>query len=118
VAPHHSAALSLDQVLDIAFEQFAQAPQFRQRRIPRPLYADEESFRLLVDGVTPVASGLLARALNRVAPFAPQLYVHKQLDNTRLGQALRLCTAADSVRLVANTCQQLIGGWEGPDAGR
>jgi nucleoside-diphosphate-sugar epimerase len=118
VAPDHSAALTLDQVLDIAYEQFAQAPRFRHRRIPRPLYADEESFRLLVEGVTPVASGLVARALNSVAPFAPQLYVHKQLDNARLGRAVRLYTATDSVRLVANTCRQLIAGSEGQDAGR
>jgi hypothetical protein len=70
----------------------------------------------MVEGVTPVASGPVARALNSVVPFAPQLYVRKELDNTRLGGALRLYTASDSVRLVANTCRHLITGWEGPDA--
>ena len=84
------SSITLDRLLDVAFEQFAQAPRFRQRRIMRPLYADEESFRLLVDGVSPVAGGLVAQALGNVAPFARQLYVHKHIDNTRLRRVL--CT--------------------------
>jgi nucleoside-diphosphate-sugar epimerase len=118
VAPPRSSSITLDKLLDIAFEQFAQAPRFRRRRILRPLYADEESFRLLVDGVSPVAGGLVARALDNVAPFARQLYVHKEIDNTRLRRVLRTYTPPDPVRLVTDTCRRLVTGWERPDAPR
>ena len=118
VAHEHSSSITIDQLLDVAFERFARRPRFRQRRILRPLCADEESFRLLVEGVSPVAGGLVARALNNVAPFARQLYVHKQLDNTRLRRVLRAYTRPDPVRLIADTCRQLVNGWERTDAPR
>lgn len=118
VAHQHSSSITVDQLLGVAFERFAETPGFRRRRILRPLYADEESFRLLVEGVSPVAGGLVGRALDKVAPFARQLYVHKQVDNTRLRRVLRTYTRPDPVRLVADTCRQLVAGWERTDAPR
>jgi len=118
IAHPRGSSITLDHLLDAAFEQFARAPRFRRRRILRPLYADEESFRLLVEGVSPAAGGLVARALGNVAPFARQLYVHKDVDNTRLRRVLPTYAPPDPIRLVTDTCRRLVLGWEQPDAPR
>lgn len=108
VAHDLSESLTLDQVLDVVFEQFEQVEDFRRKRILRPLLADEESFGLLVDGVKSFAGSLVTQALANVAPFARQLYVRKELDNTRLRAVLTDYRAPDPARLVRDTCSELL----------
>ncbi len=119
VSPDRTGALTLDQVLDLVFEQFGVEDDFAKKRIMRPLLADEESFDLLVAGVSPIAGGLVARALDNVAPFARQLYVNKNLDNNRLRGALDAYTLPDAAQLLANTCRRLLATrWGRRDAQR
>ena len=108
VAHDRSASITLDQLLDIAFEEFESVDDFRKKRILRPLLADEESFDLMVDGVTGFAGSLVTQALANVAPFARQLYVTKDLDNSRLRSALHDYEAPDAASLVRATCHQLV----------
>lgn len=108
VAHDRSESLTLDELLDVASAQFDQVEEFARKRILRPLLADEESFELLVDGVTPFAGGLVTQALANVMPFARQLYVRKELDNARLRAALGDGYAApDPAALLAATCARL-----------
>jgi nucleoside-diphosphate-sugar epimerase len=108
VAHDRSESLTLDRFLDVASAQFGRVEEFARKRILRPLLADEDSFALLVDGVTPFAGGLVTSALDNVMPFARQLYVNKELDNTRLRAALGAGYAApDAAALVAATCARL-----------
>ncbi|MEO7836320.1 MAG: SDR family NAD(P)-dependent oxidoreductase [Acidimicrobiales bacterium] len=108
VAHDRSEALTLDQVLDVVFEQFASVEDFAKKRILRPLLADEETFELLVSGVTSFGGSLVTQALANVMPFARQLYVAKELDNTRLRAALSDYRAPDPALLLATTCGQLV----------
>ncbi|MEO7836504.1 MAG: SDR family oxidoreductase, partial [Acidimicrobiales bacterium] len=108
VAHDRSESLTLGRVLDIVTEQFAASEDFAKKRILRPLLADEESFELLVDGVTSFAGSLVTQALANVMPFARQLYVAKELDNTRLRAAMRDYRAPDPTMLLAATCAQLV----------
>lgn len=108
VSHDRGESLTLGQLLDIAHDQFAEVEDFARKRILRPLLADEKSFELLVDGVTSFAGGLVTQALANVMPFARQLYVSKQLDNTRLRAALPAYRAPDPAALVAATCAQLV----------
>jgi len=119
VSPDRAGALTLDQVLDLVFEQFGVEDDFAKKRIMRPLLADEETFELLVAGVSPIAGGLVAQALDNVAPFARQLYVDKTLDNSRLREAMDACTLPDAAPLLANTCRRLLATrWGRRDAQR
>lgn len=108
VAHDRSESLTLDQMLDLVFEQFEAVEDFRKKRILRPLLADEQSFGLLVDGVTSFAGSLVTQALTNVAPFARQLYVRKELDNARLRAVLTDYRAPDPAQLVRDTCAQLL----------
>jgi len=108
VTHDRSEALTLEEVLNLVFDQFDAVEEFAKKRIMRPLLADEESFGLLVDGVTPVAGSLVAQALQNVTPFARQLYVNKELDNSRLRAALVGYAASEPEPLLVSTCRQLL----------
>lgn len=108
VAHDRAASITLDQVLDIAFAEFEAVDDFKKKRILRPLLADEQSFALMVDGVTSFAGSLVTQALANVAPFARQLYVAKDLDNSRLRTALGDYQAPNAAQLVRDTCRQLV----------
>ncbi|HVE99467.1 MAG TPA: SDR family oxidoreductase [Mycobacteriales bacterium] len=84
VSHDRTAAATLEEVLDIVFDRFELAEDFRRKRILRPLLADEASFDLLVEGVSPMAGSLVTQALSNVSPFAHQLYVDKAVDTSRL----------------------------------
>lgn len=108
LAHSRQEAVCLDQLIDLAFDAFSQADDFRRKRILRPLLADEESFTLLVEGVSPIAGGLVRSALGDVAPFARQLYVSKDVDNSRLREALPSHRFPDTPELVSRTCEHLV----------
>ncbi|HWB71806.1 MAG TPA: SDR family oxidoreductase [Egibacteraceae bacterium] len=101
-------SLTLDGLLTVAAAEFGQVEDFRRRRILRPLLADRESFELLVDGVTSFGGSFVTQALRNVAPFARQLYVRKDLDNSRLRAAMGGYRAPDAADLVRRTCRQLV----------
>lgn len=107
VAHDRSESRTLDELLDVAAAEFGRVEEFARKRILRPLLADENSFELLVDGVTPFAGGLVTQALGNVMPFARQLYVNKELDNSRLRAALAGYAAPDPDALLAATCARL-----------
>lgn len=108
VAHDRPESLTLDEVFDLVFKEFQADDDFRAKRILRPLLVDEESFNLLVGGVSPFAGSLVTRALANVVPFARQLYVAKQLDNRRLRAVLRDYRAPDPSELVRSTCRHLV----------
>lgn len=102
------ASLCLEELMDVAFETFQQDEDFMQRRILRPLYADAETFDLLVQGVTACAGGVVQQAVGSVAPFAPQLYIDKAVQNQHLVTHLAAYQAPDSRQVVRNTCRYLV----------
>lgn len=108
VAHNRTESLTLDEVLDLVFEEFQADHDFRAKRILRPLLADEESFDLLVAGVSSFAGSLITQALANVVPFARQLYVRKDLDNVRLRSTLAQYRSPDPAELVRKTCRHLV----------
>jgi nucleoside-diphosphate-sugar epimerase len=106
----HTAAESatLGDLLDIAFEVFEQDPGFRARRILKPLYCDAEAFDLLAEGVAGSGGPIVRQALASVAPFARQLFLHKDVKNDRLARAMPGYRAPEPRRLIRNTCRRLV----------
>jgi nucleoside-diphosphate-sugar epimerase len=75
VSPSRTATLG--ELLDIAYDVFAEDPSFARRRILRPVFCDRESFDDLLEGARSMRAGPVHDALTSVAPFAAQLYLPK-----------------------------------------
>lgn len=100
----HTAAecMTLGSLIDTAFARFSDDPAFRERRILKPLFCDEEAFRLLAEGVGSFGGDVVREGLDSVVPFAPQLYSHKVFENRRMQALLDVYAAPDATELVSN----------------
>ncbi len=97
----------LGDLLDIAFETFGQDDTFRRRRVLRPLYSDLKSFGLLADGMTSLGKGIMNQAVSSVSPFAPQLFIAKDVDNSNLRAIMADYEAPAPAELLRRTCAYL-----------
>lgn len=107
VAHTREESLTLGEIIDIAFEAFGQDEDFVSRRILKPMFADEESFGLLVEAVHSFGGGVVNQAVSSVAPFARQLFVQKDVENRRLAGAFA-GPAPDARELVRRVCTHLV----------
>jgi nucleoside-diphosphate-sugar epimerase len=101
-------SLTLGELIDLIFEIFEQEQDFKKRRILKPLYSDNESFKLLVDAVHQFSGGVVQQAVSSVAPFSQQLYLNKDVQNPNLRSILRNYSAPNPVELIRNTCRFLV----------
>ncbi len=108
IAPAREETLTLGEIIDLVFERFGRDESFRRRRILKPIYADEESFRLLADGARAFSGGVVEQAVSSVAPFAKQLFVRKNVRNEKLAGALADYRAPDAPELLRKTCDYLL----------
>ncbi|MGA9767687.1 MAG: SDR family oxidoreductase [Blastocatellia bacterium] len=108
VAHTAKESLTLGELIDLAFEIFEQENDFKSRRILKPLYADSESFDLLVGGLSAFGGQIVNQAVSSVAPFGKQLFIRKEIDNRNLVSALESYSAPDARRLIGNTCRYLL----------
>ncbi len=79
--------VSVGLLIDLVFDEFAQDENFRKRRILKPLLTDYEAFTSLADTLDGMAGMVVRQALESMRPFAKQMFVNKNFDNSRL-QAL------------------------------
>ena len=108
VAHRREQSLSLDELITLVFEVFGTDEFFRKRRIPRPLYVDEEAFELLHSALGAFAGGVVNQAVDSVAPFARQLFITKEVQNANLIAALGRDPAPDASAVVEATCRHLV----------
>ena len=110
VANVAAPALRLADVLDAAWARFEAEPDFRRRRVLRPLFADEDSFAVLARETESFGSSVVAQAMATMAPFARQLYVAKDVDVAiaRGALASHAIEADDIERIVTATIDQLV----------
>ena len=101
-------SLTLDELLSIAFEVFEGDQKWRTRRVLKPLYADAESFDILVDGIDSFGGEVFRQALGSVAPFARQLFVKKAFLNDRLRADLPRYQAPAPAALARSVCEELV----------
>ncbi len=107
LAHRRDESITIAQLVDIAFPVFGEEPDFTRRRVRKPLYSDAETFRLLAEELRTFTGGLLHQALTSVTPFAPQLFVTKDVITDRLGTG-RGRRAPDPQALVERTCRYLV----------
>jgi nucleoside-diphosphate-sugar epimerase len=108
LAHRRAEAATLGELVDTAFATFEAEAEFVRRRVLRPLYADAEAFGLLADGVRSFAGGVVNQAVSSVTPFAPQLFVTKDVRNDRLRAALPNYGAPDPRALITASCRFLV----------
>ena len=101
-------SMTLGGLIDTAYARFSLDADFHERRILKPLFCDEASFRMLVDGVAGFGGDVVRQGLESVVPFAAQLFSHKSFANERLKSLLDVYAAPDATELVSNTCDHLI----------
>ncbi len=101
-------SLCLDELINLAAGTFEQDRDFKTRRVLKPIYADLESFNLLVGEVSAFGGGVVNQAIGSVAPFARQLFLHKEIGNRNLVSALADYHAPDPRRLAQNTCRYMV----------
>ena len=107
LSPQRCHAIELGNMLDVVFDRFRLHDDFARRRVLKPPFCDRASFQLLADNAV-CNGGIVGQAVSSVAPFAPQLYVSKDIDNHALRAAYKEptdCTAD----LIGNTCTTLLG---------
>jgi nucleoside-diphosphate-sugar epimerase len=98
---------TIQTLLDIAFDTFAENAEFRARRLLRPPYADYPTFQSLLAGLDGIGNPITAQAIRSVTPFAPQLYVTKTIVNDRV-RALNGGRAPDMAVLLSQTCRSFL----------
>lgn len=105
----HRAAdtATLEQLVDSVFDTFGSYPDFKTRRVMKPLWADVESFQLLNDGMGSLSGGVVAQAVSSVAPFSKQLFAAKDFDNSNLQAVMKNYSAPDPLMLINNTARYL-----------
>jgi nucleoside-diphosphate-sugar epimerase len=108
VAHTRDESLTLGELIDVVFEIFEQEPDFKKRRILKPLYSDRESFKLLVEAVNQFGGGVVNQVVSSVAPFSQQLYLNKEISNTNLKHSMKQYIAPNAAHLIANTCRDLV----------
>jgi nucleoside-diphosphate-sugar epimerase len=108
VSPGRRESLTLGELIDIAFETFEQDREFKNRRVLKPLYSDEESFRLLAEGLGSFDSSVMFQTVSSVLPFARQLFVDKEIKNQRLVSALSEVHFPEPCQLAQRTCEFLV----------
>lgn len=82
VSPNVGHAITIGQLVDSAFTAYAEDADFKRRRTPKPLYADMDTFNTFADAMGPLADPLVAGALRSLRPFAPQMHVTKDIENS------------------------------------
>ncbi len=107
LCPAKKDSITLGDLMETAFEVFEKDEAFRARRILKPPFCDLDSFELLSSGASSLGSPVLGQVLASVSPFAPQLFVAKDVCNDRMASALTRCPLPDTGTLIANTCEHL-----------
>lgn len=102
------SAMTLGELIDRVFVNFATDPDFRKKRILKPLFTDLDAFESLASVLKGLSGAVVKQALESIRPFAKQLFIEKDVAN---GELLRACPGyetPDMPRLIDNVIQYLV----------
>lgn len=107
-AHRREESIALAALIDLVYDSFTADASFRNRRVLKPLFSDQEAFSLLAEGVKTFSDGVVHQAVSSVAPFARQLFIHKSVQNDRAVALLPDYSAPDAAVLMQRTCEALM----------
>ena len=82
-----AGAISIGELLDVAYDLWATDPMWRKRGVERAILADLATYTLFADSVIETGDQRLASILHSLSHFIPQLALPKQFD-TRVADHL------------------------------
>ncbi|HEY5603627.1 MAG TPA: SDR family oxidoreductase [Gammaproteobacteria bacterium] len=104
----HSTAMSMGELIDRAFSNFADDADFRKKRILKPLFTDLEAFESLASVLKGLSGAVVKQALDSIRPFAKQLFIEKEVANQQLLEVCPGYAIPDMPRLIDNVIHYLI----------
>jgi nucleoside-diphosphate-sugar epimerase len=99
--------ITLGEIIDVAYEAFSSDPQFKSRRLLKPLFTDEGSFNALVKGATAFGGNVLSQAVTSIAPFGVQLFIEKDVRNDELTSRMSHYVSPNPREQIRKTCEFL-----------
>ena len=99
---------SMNDLLECVFETFYENEIFRNKRIMKPLFANEETFNTMAKAMENFSQGILADALGSITPFAKQLYISKSFSNKNLKEVMNDYEAPNAKELIKSTTRYLV----------
>ncbi|MEB3222728.1 MAG: SDR family oxidoreductase [Candidatus Sericytochromatia bacterium] len=104
--PEHG--VPLHEVLSTVLEVFREDPAYRRRQLPAPIWTDMAGFEVLLEGLAGFGSPMVRKALQGVATFARQMFVHKVAENGNMREALPWYEPEDQRALVRRASEHLV----------
>jgi thioester reductase-like protein len=108
ISHDRSASLTLGRLVDLGYEAFCTNPEFKARRILKPLFTEERAFNALVESVQGFGGQVLAQAVTSIAPFGKQLYIQKNILNAHMKESYPGFTDHNAEKIIENTCEDLM----------
>lgn len=99
--------LTLGEALDLAVDRFGADATFRDRRTRTPRFIDLETFSMVTRAAAGISGSVLGQAMGSLLPFAPQLFVTKQIAGRRLAALVPNLEKLDLPQLFATTCDAI-----------
>lgn len=99
-------APDLATLLEAVHDAFMTEETFRRLRPRKPLFCGPGEFHALLDGARQFGS-VMGQALSSLAPFAPQLYSDKRVENARLRASLPDLAIPHARALIPRVCSHL-----------
>lgn len=101
-------ALTLGELIDRVFDNFAKSADFRNKRILKPLFTDLDAFESLASMLTGVGGMVVRQALDSIRPFSKQMYIEKNIRNDNLKKHYPQYAAPDMKVLLDKVIQYLV----------
>lgn len=102
-------ALTLGELVERVFVNFAADEAFRKKRILKPLFTDLDAFESLASVLKGLSGAVVKQALDSIRPFARQLFIEKDIANQQLLGATPEYSVPDMPVLIDNVIQYLVG---------
>ena len=101
-------AMTLGELIDRVFNNFARDPDFHKKRILKPLFTDLDAFESLASVLKGLSGAVVKQALESIRPFAQQLFIEKDVANQQLLCATPGYPIPDMPVLIDNVIQHLM----------
>jgi thioester reductase-like protein len=101
-------AITVERMIDAAYEAFRHDADYRSRKLLKPLFTDAESFDTLTTSAMAFGGAVLSQAVSTIAPFGRQLFIAKEIRDQAIKRELESYRAPDHFELVKNTCDYLV----------
>lgn len=106
-----AGAISLGELLDVAYDLWAADPMWRKRGVERAILADLATYTLFADSVIETGDQRLASILHSLSHFIPQLALPKQFDTRVADHLVGRAAPPVSTYWAAMLAQLLASNW-------